>query len=65
MPQLRAVFLERLEAADPAGLERLLGAISWAIEDIITAAPDEPLPRWRLVWPSGDQVPHLEPDGQA
>lgn len=62
LPRLRVMFLERLSAADPAGLERLMGATSTAIEQILAQAPGEPIDRWRWVWAAGAPMPELVPD---
>lgn len=50
VPQLRNLLLARLSEADPAGLERLLGATSTAIEGVLYHAPGEPEPRFRFDW---------------
>jgi hypothetical protein len=50
LPRLRSVLLSRLSAADPAGLEAVMGATATAIESILYQAPGEPLPRRRFEW---------------
>jgi hypothetical protein len=50
LPKLRAVLLSKLSEADPAGVERLLGATSTAIEGILYHAPGEALPRMQFGW---------------
>lgn len=50
LPKLRNVLLAKLSEADPAGIERLMGATSTAIEGILYHAPGEPLPRMRFAW---------------
>lgn len=62
LPRLRALFLGKLSEADPAGLERLIGSLATAIEQILAQAPDEPLPRWRWEWQPGEPAPRLVPD---
>jgi hypothetical protein len=59
LPKLRGLFLDRLSDADPAILERLMGATSTTIEQILAEAPGEPLPRWRWVWEPGADRPEL------
>src|SRR5438046_1937201 len=43
LPKLRNVLLSKLSEADPAGIERLMGATSTAIEGILFHAPGEAL----------------------
>ena len=50
VPQLRQLLLSRLSAGDPEYLEMIAGAIATAIEDVLAAAPGEPLPRFRAGW---------------
>lgn len=61
MPKLRGMFLGKLSETDPAGLERLLGAVSTTIETILRDAPGEPLDRWTYEWLPGEAAPHLVP----
>lgn len=50
LPKLEAVLLSKLSEADPAALERIAGAIAWAIESVIDQAPGEPEPRMVIAW---------------
>jgi hypothetical protein len=61
IPKLRDVALERLEAADPAALEQLLGAAATMLESIVYHAPGDPLPR-RVIAPDELGRPSLQPD---
>src|SRR5438270_8840967 len=47
LPKLAAMVSDRISSADPASLERMAGALSTGIEDVLAAAPGTPLPRWR------------------
>lgn len=53
LPSLRDALLARLSEADPAGLERLIGASASALESILYYAPGEPQPRFRFDWQQG------------
>lgn len=50
LPKLEAVLLSKLSEADPAALERVAGAVSWAIESVLEQAPGVPEPRYGIVW---------------
>lgn len=50
LPKLEAVLLSRLSEADPAALERVAGAVAWAIEAVLAQAPGEPEPRHYVEW---------------
>lgn len=56
LPKLQDVLLSKLSEADPAGLERIAGAIAWAIESVLEQAPGDPEPRYGITW---------TPDGRA
>lgn len=60
LPKLEAVLLSKLSEADPAALERIAGAIAWAIESVLEQAPGEPEPRYAIVW-SDEGRPQLVP----
>lgn len=45
LPKLRDIAVGRLAAADPATIEKLLGATASAAEAILAHAPGDPLPR--------------------
>jgi hypothetical protein len=60
LPKLEAVLLSKLSEADPAGLERIAGAIAWAIESVLEQAPGEPEPRHGITW-TPDGRAHLVP----
>lgn len=60
IPQLRATLLTKLGEADPAELERLMGASATLLESLLAQAPGDPLPRWIFRWSAGDPGPHLE-----
>lgn len=62
MGRIRSIFLGKLADADPAALERLMGAVAVTLEQIIAEAPGEPMDRWRFVWPAGEPTPRLVPD---
>lgn len=64
LPKLRAVLLGRLSETDPAAIERLLGAVSTAIESVLYHAPGDPLPRYRFAFSDAGEllmVPLEEP----
>ena len=48
LPKLRAIAVGRLAGADPATIEKLLGATASAAEAILAHAPGDPLPRYVL-----------------
>jgi len=52
--------LSKLSEADPSSLERVGGAIAWAIESVIAQAPGTPEPRYGIAW-SPDGRPALVP----
>lgn len=58
LPKLEAVLLSKLSEADPAALERVAGAIAWAIGSVLEQAPGEPEPRFGITW-SADGRPQL------
>lgn len=60
LPKLEAVLCSKLSEADPAGLERLAGAIAWAVESVLAQAPGEPEPRYYIAW-TADGRPSLRP----
>jgi hypothetical protein len=60
IPQLRATLLTKLGEAEPAELERLMGATATLLESLLAQAPGDPLPRWIFRWSAGDPGPHLE-----
>ena len=62
MPRIRGIFLAKLVEAEPAALERLMGAVAVTIEQIIAEAPGEPMDRWRFAWEPGEATPRLVPD---
>lgn len=62
MPRIRGIFLAKLADADPAALERMIGAVATTIEQILAEAPGEPLDRWRFTWEPGEPTPRLVPD---
>lgn len=65
LPTIRGMFLARLSKADPATLERLMGATSTAIESILYYAPGDPLPRYLLDWRDGGLVMTPAPAEEA
>ena len=65
LPHIRQAFLARLAEADPASTERLLGAVAWAVEDLIAQAPGDPVPRHAFIWEPGAPVPHLVPADES
>lgn len=48
IPRLRDMILSRVSSADPADLERWMGAGASALESILWQAPGEPLERFRI-----------------
>lgn len=60
LPKLEGVLLSKLSEADPAALERIAGAVAWAIESVLEQAPGEPEPRHGIAW-SEDGRPRLVP----
>ena len=62
LPRMRGIFLGKLAEAEPAALEKLMGAVAVTIEQIIAEAPGEPMERWRFVWAEGATSPELVPD---
>lgn len=62
LPKLEAVLLSKLSEADPAALERIAGAIAWAIESVLEQAPGEPEPRHVISWTDAGR-PQLVPFG--
>jgi len=60
LPKLRDALLRRLDDADPAALEAMIGASATALESMLFYAPGEPLPRyvWRF---AADGSVNLEP----
>lgn len=53
MPKLRAALLSKLSEVDGATLERHLGALAKSLDELLAAAPGEPLPRMVYRW-AGD-----------
>jgi hypothetical protein len=62
LPRMRGIFLAKLAEADPAAMERVMGAFAVSIEQVLAEAPGEPLDRWRFVWIEGARMPELVPD---
>lgn len=54
LPKLARLVSDRISSADPAALERMAGALATGIEDVLAAAPGDPLPRWRPGWDPAD-----------
>lgn len=60
IPKLRGLLLARLSEADPASLERVMGAVSAAIEGLLYHAPGDPEPRYRFALDAEGRI-RLEP----